>query len=142
MLSRFDPKIKKEFNKSDLKEIRKFCLKYACLKIKRLKESLKNKEITKEQLKTKKIIYEKAQSRLISLINSVFNQPSLTFRLEKIIEKYDIKLSEKERKSFERARNKRNDIIHGVKNIDLAKEEYNIISKIIYFVLKKALIEK
>ena len=76
------------------------------------------------------------------MIDSSFNQPSLNDQLTRLLENYNLDLSEEEFKIFKSARQKRNDIIHGKKKVNPTNEEYNIISKIIYFLLRNALIKE
>ncbi|GAG32909.1 unnamed protein product, partial [marine sediment metagenome] len=58
-------------------------------------------------------------------------------QLEVFLEEYSLNFSEEEKEIYKKARSKRHDIIHGNKMIKVSREEYNIISKIIYLVLKE-----
>ncbi len=142
MISRFSPKVTKEFKRSEIKDIRTFCNNYYNIRTSELTELLKKKEISEDLLNKKKERYEIIQRRIIQLINEKFNEISINKRLKTLLQDCNINLSPKEWKIYTEARNKRNGIIHGRESYQVSNEEYNIISKIIYFVLKKKMFEK
>lgn len=61
--------------------------------------------------------------------------------MQALLKKYGIELTENENLIFRKALQKRNEIIHGKKVTEPTKQEYNILSKIIYFVIRNALID-
>ncbi len=142
MISRFSPKVGKEFKSSEIKDIRTFCTNYYSTKTSELTEILKKKEISEDLLKKKKERYEMIQKRIIQLINEKFNETSINKRVKKLLEDCNIKLSTKEWEIYKEARKKRNGIIHGRESYEVSNEEYNVISKIIYFVLKDKMFKK
>ncbi len=79
---------------------------------------------------------------MVDLINLQFNQHSIGLRLEKTLDKYDLNLSDEEQGIYKNARDKRNAIIHGKKNPEISRRDFNIISKIIYLILKTELFNK
>jgi len=79
---------------------------------------------------------------MVDLINSKFNEYSLGLRLEKTLDKYNLNLSDEELGIYKNAREKRNAIIHGKKNPEISRSEFNIISKIIYLIMKTELFKK
>ena len=137
ILAEFSPKVKKKFHKDDLKIARNFVSSLKNQNIAILKEKSQSPELISQHAKK----CQKIQDRLIQLINEKFNAPSQSVILHELLTKYDLNFSEKEKEIWKTARKKRNDIVHGNKRIEITKEEYNIISKIIYFVLKKEIIE-
>ena len=137
ILAEFSPKIKKKFNKNDLNIARNFVSSLTNQEITTLKEERQSEDIISKHAKK----CQKIQDRLIQLVNEKFNAPSQSIILTELLTTYGLNFSEKEKEIWKTARRKRNDIVHGNKKIEITKEEYNLISKIIYFVLKKEIIE-
>jgi hypothetical protein len=131
LISTYSPKIQ-PFSKSDLTEIRNFCSGYIKFKEEDLFKDSELDDLTRKNNNKK---YQKCQERLIEIINIYFNSPSFRKKLEALLQSFDMRLSQKEWKLFEDARRKRNQIIHG-KETQILSEEYMLISKIIYFILK------
>lgn len=139
-LNLFGVKIEKRFSNHEIKEIRSYCNEFLPKYIGELGKLVNEGTITENKYKENKERYELIHKRLIQLINSNFNQPSINDQLQALVSKYELDLSEKEKKFFRKARQKRNDIIHGKESVKPTKQEYNILSKIIYFVIRNALI--
>ncbi len=137
ILAEFSPKVKKNFHKDDLKIARNFISSLINQEIATLKKKKSSPEVISQHAEK----CQKIQDRLIQLINEKFNSPSQSVILHELLAKYDLNFSKKEKGIWKTARRKRNDIVHGKKRIEITKEEYNLISKIIYFVLKKEIVE-
>ncbi|MHA1376455.1 MAG: hypothetical protein ACTSR7_19425 [Promethearchaeota archaeon] len=142
LMSRFGIKIKKKFTKDEFKTIRRYCNSFIIKKKEDLEKIIKEKKNSNEVFKEKLSRYELMQKRLIQLVNSNFNQPSLNDQLDILLISYNLELSEIEKGNFKSARQKRNAIIHGKQRVKPTKEEYNIVSKIIYFLIRNALIKE
>lgn len=141
-LSRFGIKIEKKFRKEEIKNIRRFCNNFEVENKEDLEKALKENKVSVENFQNQMKRYKLIQKRLNKLIDSSFNQPSLNDQLTSLLENYNLELSDEEFNIFKSARKKRNEIIHGKKKVKPTNEEYNIISKIIYFLLRNALIEE
>ncbi len=133
IVSALGPKLEKQFTKHEVKIAREFCSTFIGKMRKTSKISLSEEEYNRSL---------KIQERLIQLIGSTFNQPPLRKRLDKLLEVKIVKLSNFEIKLYKSAREKRNDVIHGNKAIEISKDEYNVLSKIIYFILKEEIFKK
>ena len=142
MISAFCPKLQKQFNSSEIKEIKNYCENYVEFKMNELKFPDDQKCLPLNNLDKQHRRYKDIKDRIIDLITSKFNEHSLGLKLEKTLEKYDLNLSDEEQSKYKNAREKRNDIIHGRKNPEILRGEFNIISKIVYFVLRKELFKK
>ena len=141
-LNRFREEIGKRFTKNELNEIRNYCNEFLPKKKEELKKKmLEDRTINNNEYQSKMKRYKIIQKRLIQLINSNFNQPSINDQLKAILKKYGLELTEKEYQFFWEARKKRNDIIHGTDVVKPTKQEYNILSKIIYFIIRNALLD-
>ncbi|MBA7666967.1 hypothetical protein ES703_75052 [subsurface metagenome] len=140
-LTRFGEQIEKQFYPKEIKELRNYCSEFITVKIEELKNFHKEGIIKNNEYHAKKLRYKLIQERLIQLINSNFNQPSINDQLQALLKKYKIELTERESEIFKKTRQKRNDIIHGKKAVKPTKQEYNILSKIIYFIIRYALID-
>ncbi len=126
-------KLEKKFTKQEVKIAREFCSTFV--------ENMKNvSEIALSEEEDNRNL--KIQERLIQLIGSTFNQPPLKKRLDNLLEDKKVKLSNFEIEIYKSAREKRNDVIHGNKAIEISKDEYNVLSKIIYFILKEEIFKK
>ena len=132
VISALSPKIHKQFRPSEMREIKYYCSKFI--------ENQKTEH--PEKYYKRKERYSTIQQRLNELIGSNFNQPSIKKRLDTLFEIYNLKFSENEERLYKTARKKRNRIIHGSEVIEISKEEYNILSKVVYFILKKELFKK
>ncbi len=126
-------KLEKQFIKQEVKIAREFCSTFV-ENMRKVSEIALSEEEDKRNLKI--------QERLIQLIGSTFNQPPLRKRLDKLLEDKKVKLSNFEIEMYKSAREKRNDVIHGNKAIEISKDEYNVLSKIIYFILKEEIFKK
>jgi hypothetical protein len=126
-LALFSKKDDKEFTKNEIKHIRNYCSNFSKFKF---DNSSNNDEIDIERLKM-------LEKRLVEIINSTFNQRSLKYRTISMLKDANIMLSDTEEKIFRSARKKRNNIIHGYENVMPTKQEYNIISKIVFLSMKR-----
>ena len=142
VISTFCPKLQKQFSSSEIEEIRNYCESFVEFKKKELKYIDDQESLLIDNLDRKYLRYEEIKDRMVDLINSKFNQHSLGLKLAKTLNKYDLNLSDEEWINYNNAREKRNNIIHGKKKPEILRGEFNIISKIIYFVLKKELFRK
>jgi hypothetical protein len=142
MISVFCPKLQKQFNSSEIKEIRNYCENFVEFKKKELKYGDDQESLPFDNLDRNYLRYEEIKERMVDLITSKFNQHSVGLKLERTLDKYDLNLSDEEWSNYKNAREKRNNIIHGKKNPEILRGEFNIISKIIYFVLRKELFRK
>jgi len=141
ILNRFGEKIKKRFSKNEINEIRNYCNNFLPIKKEELERLVEDGKIKDNDYEIKKNRYELIHKRIIQLIESNFNQPSINDQMRAVLEKYRLELTEKENSIFKDARQRRNKIIHGKKIVKPTNEEYNILSKIIYFIIRNALIE-
>ncbi len=139
-LNRFGVKINKQFSKPEIKEIRDYFNDFIPYKKEELDRSVEVGILKGDDYKKKMGRYNIIHKRLIQLINSNLNQISLNDQVSAIMKKYDLELNKRESEIFKKARQKRNDIVHGNKELKPTKEEYNVISKIIYFLIRNALI--
>lgn len=139
MISRYAPDFK-VFSDSVFNEVKEFCKEYADKKFEELEKSSEIKNLTPIEINNKKEEIKNASNRLNDIVDNFFNNPSIKIRLENLLTKYEITLSDIEWSTYKKARNTRNSIIHG-KEVDIKRNEYRIISKIIYTVLNKAFIE-
>lgn len=133
IVSALGPKLEKQFTDHEIKIAREFCLTF-------VENMKKDSEISLSEEENNRNL--KIQERLIQLMDSLFNQPPLRKRLDKLLEAKKVKLSNFERKLYKSARDKRNDVIHGNKAVKISKDEYNVVSKIIYFILKEEIFKK
>ena len=141
MVARFSPELKTRFSRNELGEIRSYLERYTEVKHLELEKLSKMKRLPDEKIIQKKNRYEKAQQRLLQLLTKL-NEPSLIEELNAILNKYKLTLTNKERSLFKKARQTRNSIIHGKKIQQVTKEEYNIVSKIIYLVIKHSILNR
>lgn len=133
LISRFKPEIPKLFQDNDSERIEKNLegiFRSKCFEIeKEEKEGIITKEEKEkrcEELKLKK-----------NQVKSEIHRTPLKKELELLLKVYNLNFLDEEWKIYKKARQKRNDIIHGNEISIVSREEYNIISKIIYFVLKE-----
>ncbi|HEC38736.1 hypothetical protein LCGC14_1333390 [marine sediment metagenome] len=140
-LNIFGVKIDKRFSKPEINELRDYIDDFIPKKKEELKRFVEARKMQVKDHDLKIERYKIIHKRLIQLINSNFNQISLNEQMKALLKKYDLELNEEELKIFKKARQKRNDIVHGKKGVKPTKEEYNIVSKIIYFLVRNTLIE-
>lgn len=138
MISRYAP-ISKVFSDSVFNEVKDFCNRYTDKKIEDLENSLKIEELTSIEINNKKEEIKNASKRLNDIVGNFFNNPSIKIRLDNLLTNNKITLSKLEWSIYKRARDTRNSIIHG-KEVHINRNEYRIISKIIYAVLNKAFV--
>lgn len=137
-ITRFGVKEKKQFSKHEIYEIKEYSALYYNTKKDVLLQELNKKAISTEEFEIKKTKYKEAEDRLLQLIE-MFNQKSLIHNLENMMTIYELHLSKFEWETYRKARQKRNKIIHGNLESIPTQDELNILSKIIFFVLKKSL---
>ena len=127
---------KSPFLRTETKDVRAYCEDYVEKRMAdpKLIENFANAE--KDTNKIKESL-TKAQCRLLQIFDAFFNKLSEMQQIDLLLEKYSIPLSEKEQELLKTARKKRNDIIHGKKNVIVTRSEYNILSKLIYFILNR-----
>ncbi len=133
LVSRFEPEIPKLFQDIDSERIEENLNKIFEPKYSEIEKKEKKGIITKEQ---KKKSYEELKFKKDYLKGEFFRIP-FNKQLEALLGEYSLNFSEEEKEIYKKARNKRHDIIHGNKITKVSREEYNIISKIIYLVLKE-----
>ncbi len=133
LISRFKPKISKLFQDTDSERIEKNLKRIFRPKYCEIKKKEKEGTITKEEKEKlcEELKFKKNQ------VKSEINRTPLNKQLEILLEKYDLSLTDEEKEIYKKARQKRNDIIHGNEISIVSREEYNIISKIIYLILKE-----
>ena len=133
IIAALGPKIEKPFTITEIEKTINFCKTFS-EKMSDMSGISINGEEKKRNLKI--------QRRLEHFAKEMLNNSSIYVKLEKLMEEKKIKLSDIEEKSYSSARDKRNDAIHGRKAFRVSKDEYNIISKIIYFILKEEIFKK
>ncbi|KKN09840.1 hypothetical protein LCGC14_1042630 [marine sediment metagenome] len=133
LVSRFKPDIPKLFHDNDSESIEENLKKIFEPKYSEIEKKEKMGVITKEQ---KKKIYEELKFKKDHLKSEIFRVP-FNNQLERLLEEYSLNFSEEEKEIYKKARNKRHDIVHGNKMVKVSRKEYNIISKIIYLILKE-----
>jgi len=129
----------KRFGKAELNLVKSYCENFAITQNSAIQGELNEGLITKEEYEHKKQRNHEITSRLVDLLN-MFNQRSLNEKLNGVLDKYDIELSADDWSNYRSARKLRNDIVHGRKQRKPKDEEYNILSKIIYLVLRNAIL--
>lgn len=133
LISRFKPEITKLFQDNDSKRIennlkRIFRPKYYEIKKKEIDGIITGEEKEKlcEELRLKK-----------NQVKSEIYRTPMNKQLDLLLDNYKLSLSDEEKDLYKFARQKRNDIIHGNEIAVVSREEYNIVSKIIYLILKE-----
>jgi hypothetical protein len=95
-----------------------------------LKISKESAEISPEQA-------IKLRNRSKEIINQFLIDKTLYQKVEELLTKHTLTFNEYEKKIWSAARKMRNKIIHGDKVEQPNQETLNLLSKIIYFILKK-----
>ncbi len=133
LVSRFKPKVLKLFQKKDSIRINRNLRRIFAPKYCELEQQEKTGIITIEE---KEKLHEELKVKRNHIRGELFRTP-FNNQLVILLEKHNLALSEFEKQIYRKARKKRHDIVHGNMLVEVSREEYNIVSKIIYLILKE-----
>jgi hypothetical protein len=140
LVSRFYKPKDPKFTKKEVKELIEYVLNYSSNKDIELNILEESGKINSKERQIRKMRYGEIEMEVRNLVHSQINYLSLNNKIKYLLALYGLDLTEKEKITYNRARKIRNQIIHGKENMEPMPDDYNIISKIIYFIIYQALL--